>query len=81
MKPRLKWGCTNAYTADPTTGEAVYNWPIIDRIFDAYLARDMKPYVQIGFMPKALARQPVEPYTFHFDPEASLNEILHGVDA
>ncbi|KAI7330642.1 hypothetical protein KC315_g5561 [Hortaea werneckii] len=78
ITPRLKWGCTNAYTEDPATGQAVYNWTIIDRIFDAYLARHVKPYVQIGFMPKTLAREPVEPYTFDFDPESAVNEIFTG---
>ncbi|KAI6794552.1 hypothetical protein KC360_g4816 [Hortaea werneckii] len=78
ITPRLKWGCTDAYTEDPSTGQAVYNWTIIDRIFDAYLARHVKPYVQIGFMPKALAREPVEPYTFDFDPESAVNEIFTG---
>ncbi|KAI7280823.1 hypothetical protein KC345_g4524 [Hortaea werneckii] len=33
----------------------------------------------MGFMPKALAReQPVEPYTFHFDPESAVNRIFTG---
>ncbi|GIQ68891.1 xylan 1,4-beta-xylosidase [Xylanibacillus composti] len=32
-----------------------YNFTYIDRIFDAYLAKGLKPYVELGFMPEALA--------------------------
>ncbi len=58
--PALKWGSTNAYTED-ASGKPVYDWRIIDRIFDTYMERKMKPLVQIGFMPKALSSKP-EPY-------------------
>ena len=58
--PALKWGSTNAYTED-AQGRPVYDWTIVDRIFDTYLARGLRPYVEIGFMPKALSPQP-EPY-------------------
>src|ERR1043165_8417276 len=34
--PALKWGSTDAYTED-AQGRPVYNWTIVDRIFDAYL--------------------------------------------
>src|SRR5262245_20067242 len=46
--PALKWGSTNAYTED-ASGKPVYDWTIVDRIFDTYLERGVKPYVQIGF--------------------------------
>ena len=48
----LKWGSTNAYTED-SNGNPVYNWRIIDSIFDTYVQRGMKPLAQIGFMPEA----------------------------
>ena len=51
--PALKWGSTNAYTED-ATGKPIYDWTIVDRIFDTYLANGVKPYAQIGFMPQAL---------------------------
>ena len=56
-KPGLKWGSTNAYTED-AQGRPVYDWTITDRIFDTYLARGVKPYVQMGFMPEALSTHP-----------------------
>src|SRR5260221_8080772 len=44
----LKWGSTNAYTED-AAGNPVYDWTIIDRIFDAYVEAGVTPFVQIGF--------------------------------
>lgn len=58
--PKLKWGSTNAYTEDGK-GNPVYDWTIIDRIFDTYITRGMKPLAQIGFMPKAMSTHP-DPY-------------------
>src|SRR5438093_10342984 len=56
----LKWGSTNAYTED-ASGKARYDWTIVDRIFDTYLERGMKPLVEIGFMPEGLSVKP-QPY-------------------
>ena len=58
--PALKWGSTNAYTED-SAGRPVYDWAIVDRIFDTYVHAGAKPFVEIGFMPKALSIHP-EPY-------------------
>lgn len=74
--PALKWGSTNAYTED-AQGNPVYDWSIVDRIFDTYLAHGVKPYVQIGFMPKALSIKP-EPYQHTWTPEAKYDEIYTG---
>ncbi|MCK7554910.1 hypothetical protein MKQ70_07785 [Chitinophaga sedimenti] len=46
----LKWGSTNMYTEDKD-GNPIYNWRIVDAIFDTYIERKMKPLAQIGFMP------------------------------
>src|SRR5450432_980955 len=69
--PGLKWGSTNAYTED-SSGKPVYDWTITDRIFDTYLEAGAKPFVEIGFMPKALSVKP-EPYQPTWVPGA-LNE-------
>ena len=65
----LKWGSTNAYTED-SAGRPVYDWKIIDNIFDTYLATGAKPLVEIGFMPEALSTHP-EPYR-HYFPQGTL---------
>lgn len=36
-------------------GKTVYNWSGIDRLYDDLLARHIKPFVELGFTPKALA--------------------------
>jgi xylan 1,4-beta-xylosidase len=64
--PALKWGSTNAYTED-AQGRPVYDWTIVDRIFDTYRPRDVRPYVEIGFMPEALSVHP-EPYQHDWRP-------------
>src|SRR3989442_1564534 len=45
--PAMKWGSSNAYTED-AQGHPVYDWTIVDCIFDTYLQRGVRPYVQIG---------------------------------
>jgi xylan 1,4-beta-xylosidase len=60
----LKWGSTNAYTED-AAGNPLYNWVIVDRIFDAFQQAGVKPLVEIGFMPQALSIHP-EPYRHTF---------------
>jgi xylan 1,4-beta-xylosidase len=52
--PAFKWGSTNAYT-ETADGKPVYDWTVVDRIIDTYLARGIRPYLQIGFMPEALS--------------------------
>ena len=74
--PALKWGSTNAYTED-AQGRPVYDWTLVDQIFDTYLAHGVRPYVEIGFMPEALSIHP-EPYRHHWTPTADYKEIYTG---
>jgi len=74
--PNLKWGSTNAYTED-AKGNPIYNWTIIDQIFDTYVQRGMKPLAQIGFMPEALSTHPV-PYKHNWKPGDKYNDIYTG---
>jgi len=74
--PALKWGSTNAYTEDER-GRAVYDWTIVDRIFDAYRDRGLAPYAQIGFMPQALSVKP-EPYQHEWRPGLPYPRIYTG---
>lgn len=72
----LKWGSTNAYTEDKN-GNPIYNWTIIDKIFDTYIERGMKPLAQIGFMPEALSTKP-QPYRHYWKPDNSYGDIFTG---
>lgn len=75
-KAALKWGSTNAYTED-ANGNPVYNWTIVDSIFDTYIKRGMKPLAEIGFMPEALSTKP-DPYRHYWQPGKPYNEIYTG---
>jgi xylan 1,4-beta-xylosidase len=75
-EPALKWGSTNAYTED-AQGNPIYNWTIIDKIFDTFLERGMKPMPQIGFMPEALSSKPV-PYRHYWKPGDKYDDIYTG---
>jgi len=72
----LKWGSTNAYTED-AKGNPVYNWHIVDSIFDTYIQRGMKPLAEIGFMPEALSIHP-EPYRHHWKPGVRYDSVYTG---
>lgn len=74
--PALKWGSTNAYKED-ANGNPVYNWKIIDSIFDTYIQRGIKPLAEIGFMPEALSTHP-EPYKHHWEPGNKYSNIFTG---
>lgn len=74
--PALKWGSTNAYTED-ANGKAIYNWRIIDSIFDTYIQRGMKPLAQIGFMPEAMSTNP-NPYRHDWKPGDPYFKIITG---
>ncbi len=74
--PALKWGSSNAYTED-AQGRPAYDWTIVDRIFETYLQRGIRPYAEIGFMPKALSVKP-EPYQHEWRPGISYDEIYTG---
>ena len=51
--PELKWSSTNVYRED-AAGKPIYNFTILDGIFDEYGAAGVVPMVELGFMPKDL---------------------------
>ncbi len=75
-KAALKWGSTNAYTED-ANGKAVYDWTIVDKIFDTYIERKMKPLAQIGFMPEAMSTHP-QPYRHSWGVGNNYGDIFTG---
>jgi xylan 1,4-beta-xylosidase len=74
--PGLKWGSTNAYKED-ALGNPVYDWTIIDRILETYIQAGAKPFVEIGFMPRALSSKP-EPYRPTWIPGAKNEQYSIG---
>jgi xylan 1,4-beta-xylosidase len=75
-EPAFKWGSTNAYTED-RMGRPVYDWTILDDIFDAYYSNGVRPYVEVGFMPEAMSTHP-EPYRHHWKPGDPYKDIYTG---
>ncbi len=74
--PALKWGSTGAYRED-ADGNPVYDWTILDAIFDTYLECGVRPYAQIGFRPKDLSTRP-DPYQHRWTPAARYEDIYTG---
>ncbi|MEO6804473.1 MAG: beta-xylosidase [Granulicella sp.] len=67
-KAELKFSSTNVYTED-ASGKPVYDFKILDEIFDEYKAAGVRPMVELGFMPKDLAADLPDqnvPYQVHY---------------
>jgi xylan 1,4-beta-xylosidase len=73
-KAELKFSSTNVYTED-ANGKPVYDFTILDGIFDAYKSAGVRPMVELGFMPKDLAADLPdrhEPYQVHY-PKSTIS--------
>jgi xylan 1,4-beta-xylosidase len=62
--PELKWSSTNVFSLD-VQGKPVYNFAILDGIFDAFKQAGVRPMVELGFMPKDLTSG-ADPYQVHY---------------
>jgi len=74
--PSLKWGSTNAYTED-AAGNPIYNWTILDRIFDTYVEAGVRPFIEVGFTPQALSDD-AGPYRHSWSLEDPHSTITAG---
>jgi xylan 1,4-beta-xylosidase len=75
--PDFKWGSTNIYTENE--GRPVYDYTIVDHIIDTYLARGVRPYLEIGFMPEAMTAAPGNvPYRRPWKPGVDYKGITAG---
>jgi xylan 1,4-beta-xylosidase len=61
---KLKWSSTNVFSLD-ASGKPVYDFTILDQIFDEYQRAGVRPMVELGFMPKDLASGTM-PYEFPY---------------
>ena len=53
------------YDEDPQ-GRPVYDFSYVDQIYDALLENDVRPFVELSFMPRKLASKPViHPFWYH----------------
>jgi xylan 1,4-beta-xylosidase len=70
----LKFSSTNVYSED-AQGHPVYDFKLLDGIFDAFKAAGVRPMVELGFMPKDLAADVpgrTQPYQVHF-PQSTVS--------
>ena len=49
----------NGVYDEDAQGNPVYNFSYVDQIYDGLLAHGVKPFIELGFMPKKLAATPV----------------------
>jgi xylan 1,4-beta-xylosidase len=71
----LKWSSTNVYSED-AQGRPVYDFRILDAIFDEFKAAAVTPMVELGFMPKALTSG-TQPYEDRY-PDFSTGGSVHN---
>jgi xylan 1,4-beta-xylosidase len=53
--------------SEPTQGQPVYNWSYVDQIYDGLLENGVRPFVEMSFMPRALAAS-LNPHAFWYRP-------------
>jgi len=63
----MKWSSSNVFSLD-ANGKPVYDFTITDQTFDEYQRAGVRPFVELGFMPKDLAAtvSGVTEYQLHF---------------
>jgi xylan 1,4-beta-xylosidase len=63
----LKWSSSNVFSLD-ASGKPVYDFTITDKTFDEYQRAGVRPFVELGFMPKDLASNVpgVNEYQVHY---------------
>jgi len=57
--------------SEDANGKPVYNFALVDRIYDGLLRNGVRPVVEIGFMPKQLAFNPDALQAFWYHPDVS----------
>ena len=53
--------------SEDAQGQPVYNWSYVDQIYDGLLASGVRPFVEMSFMPRALAAS-LTPHAFWYHP-------------
>jgi xylan 1,4-beta-xylosidase len=71
--PELKWSSTNVYRED-ASGKPIYDFKILDGIFDEYKAAGVIPMVELGFMPKDLTSGTNE-YQVHYPGRTTAGSV------
>ncbi len=62
-------------------GNAIYNWSYVDQVYDGLLAAGVRPFVELGFMPKKLASDPNDVQFFWYRPNVTAPKNYEKWDA
>ena len=62
---------TDLFYDEPRAKGSPYNFSYVDQIYDALLAQGVRPFVEIDFMPTALAANPDMLHSFWYHPNVS----------
>ena len=62
-------------------GKTVYNWSKIDQLYDCLLARHIRPFVELGFTPQALATSQNSVFYWHGNTSHPKPEAWHNLIA
>ena len=57
----------NGVYSEDAQGNPIYNWSYVDQIYDGLLSAGVRPFVEISFMPKALASR-LDYHAFWYKP-------------
>jgi len=60
-------------------GKTVYNWSKIDQLYDDLLARHIRPFVELGFTPQALATSENSVFYWHGNTSHPKPEAWHNL--
>jgi xylan 1,4-beta-xylosidase len=60
-------------------GKTVYNWSKIDQLYDGLLARHIRPFVELGFTPQALATSENSIFYWHGNTSHPKPEAWHNL--
>ena len=55
---------------EDASGKPIYNFSYVDQIYDGLLQRGVRPFVELSFMPRKLAAQPID-HVFWYHPIVS----------
>lgn len=61
----------NAADKSGEAGQPVYNFSYVDQIYDGLLERGVRPFVELGFMPKDLSSDPKALQDFWYHPNVA----------
>ena len=76
----LVGGRTALFYDKPYAAHSPYNFSYVDQIYDALLAHGVRPFVELDFMPKALAANPDLLHSFWYHPNVSPPESYAAWD-